>query len=80
MLTSSKSMRKIESIQERALRLLFDNYENTYGNLLERANKPNMVTRMHRSLAIEVYKTLNGYNPSYTKDVFMKNSRNSTPK
>ena len=78
MLTSPKSMRKIESIQERALRLLFDNYDNTYENLLERANKPNMVTRMHRSLAIEVYKTLNGYNPSYMKDVFMKNSRATT--
>ena len=78
MLISPKSMIKIESIQERALRLLFDNYNNTYENLLERANKPNMVTRMHRSLAIEVYKTLNDYNPSYMKDVFMKNSRATT--
>ena len=71
-------MRKIESIQEGTARLLFDDYVNTYENLLERANKPNMVTRMYRSLAIEVFKTLNGYNPSYMKDVFMKNSRATT--
>ena len=75
MLTSPKSMRKIENIQERVLRLLFDDHAETYENLLEKANKPNMVTRMHRSLAIEVYKTLNGYNPSYMKEIFMQNSR-----
>ena len=58
MLTSPKSMRKIENIQERVLQLLFENHAETYKKLLEKANKPNMVTRMHRSLAIEVYKTL----------------------
>ena len=68
-------MRKIENIQERVLRLLFDDHAEKYEKLLEKANKPNMATRMHRSLAIEVYKTLNGYNPSYMKEIFMQNSR-----
>ena len=78
MLTSPRSMRKIENIQERALRLLFDDYTNTYENLLDKANKPNMVIRMHRSLAIEVYKTINDYNPSYMKNIFIQNLRAAT--
>ena len=34
-----------------------------------------MITHMHSSLAIEVYKTLNGYKPSYMKEICMQNSR-----
>ena len=40
--TSMTSTNKIESIQKRALRLLYNDYTSTYDDLLAKANKPSM--------------------------------------
>ena len=42
------------------------------------ADKPLVAIKIHRVLAIEIYKTLNSYNPGYTKDIFIKNLRESS--
>ena len=78
MFTSPKSTRKIERIQERALRLLIDDYHSSYSELLAKSKKQSVSIRMHQILASEVYKTLNGYNPSYMNDIFIKNSRENS--
>ena len=70
MFTSPKSTRKIERIQERALRLLIDDYHSSYSELLAKSKKQSVSIRMHQILASDVYKTLNGYNPSYMNDIF----------
>ena len=41
--TSMRSTNKIDSIQKRALRLLCNDYTNTYDSLLAKAKKPSMV-------------------------------------
>ena len=76
--TSPKSIRKIESIQERALRLLFQDYTRIYEDILTRNGKNKFSTKLHICLAKEIYKTLNDLNPSYMKEVFMKNCRESS--
>jgi len=73
----TKSGRKIERVQERALRLLLNNYENDYESLLEISRKSKVYTRIHRILAKEVYKTLNDCNPGYMKTIFQKTLRNN---
>ena len=51
-------MRKQEKIQEQSLRLLFDDYECDYENLLLAANKTTLEIRKLRCLAIEIFKTI----------------------
>ena len=74
---SNESMRKIERIQERSLRLLYNDYESDYDSLLHKAEIPRMEIKRLRTLAIEVFKTLNDLNPTYMKEIFVKNRQYS---
>ena len=78
MFTSPNSGRKIERVQERALRLLLNDYSCDYDLLLEKSKKSKVYTRIHRILAKEVYKTLNDYNPGYMKTIFQKTLRENS--
>ena len=71
--SSPDSLRKIERIQERALRILYDDYVSASKVLLENANKTTFLIKQHKNLATEIFKTLNNLNPSYMKDIFIKN-------
>ena len=78
MFTSLKSVRKIEAVQKRALRILLNDYTSDYNTLLNMSKKSNVVTRIHRILAREVFKTLNDCNPEYMKTIFVKNLRENS--
>ena len=69
---SSKSLNKIEKIQERALRLLQNNFTSDYSELLSKSGKPSMEVKRLRALALEIFKTLNNLNPDYMKETFFK--------
>ena len=71
-LTSSKSINKIEKIQERALRYLHDDFTNSYDKLLETSNRSTMTVYRLRALCIEIFKTLNNINPPYMNTIFKK--------
>ena len=45
------STNKIEPIQKRALRLLYNDYTSNYDSLLAKANKPSMELKRYRALA-----------------------------
>ena len=49
--TSMTSTNKIEPIQKRALRLLYNDYTSNYDSLLAKANKPSMELKRYRALA-----------------------------
>jgi hypothetical protein len=49
---------KIEKIQERALRFIYNDYNSTYENLLIFSKLPTLKVRRLRTMAIEVYKIL----------------------
>ena len=71
---SKDSLKKQELIQKRALRLLLDDYESDYEHLLEKANKSTLEVRKLRSLALEIFKTLNDLNPTFMKEIFQLNT------
>ena len=70
---SPKSLYKIEKIQERARRLLQNDFTSDCSELLNKSGKPSMeVKRLRTSLALEIFKTLNNLNPDYMKEIFFK--------
>ena len=61
---------KIEKIQERALRLLFNDSTSSYDNLLSKAGKCSMRISRLRTLCIEIYKTVSKLNPPFIQNIF----------
>ena len=55
--TSMWSTNKIEPIQKRALRLLYNDYTSTCDSLLAKANKPSMEIKRYGTLALEILNT-----------------------
>ena len=53
-----KSMNKMESIQKRALQLLYNDFESNYSQLLDEAKKSTMAIAKLRCLCLEIYKTM----------------------
>ena len=65
-----KSIRKIEKIQKRCLRIALDGYDSDYHVLLRKSGKVTMEITRLRVLATEVFKTVNNLNQNYKKDIF----------
>ena len=53
---TDKNSKKIEKVQERALRFVYDDYTSSYINLLEKALVPSLQIRRIRTMALETYK------------------------
>ena len=70
MFSSAKSLNKVESLQKRALRFLYDNYDSSYESLLKLAGKSTINVTRIRSLCIEIFKTLNNINPIFMNEIF----------
>ena len=71
--TSAKQVNKIEKIQERALRFIFNDYFSDYESLLKKLKFPSMQIRRIRSLCVEIFKSLNDLNGPYMKELFIRN-------
>ena len=67
---SQISKKKIEKIQERALRILYNDFSSDYESILNKFGKSSMEVKQLRTLALEVFKTLNNMNPEYMKEIF----------
>ena len=67
---------KINRIQERALRIVYNDYKSNFKELLERDHSFTIQERNIQYLAIEAYKVKNGLSPVIMNDVFQfgKNS------
>ena len=71
---SVKSVRKMERIQERALRFLTNDVNSTYSDLLRKSSRSTMFLSRLKAIAIEVYKCVNDINPVFLNEMFhMKN-------
>ena len=62
----------IESIQKRALRFLLDDDNSSYTELLSKSKISSMNVSRLKTLCTEIFKTLNGLNPTYLQDIFQK--------
>lgn len=61
---------KLERIQERALRIIFNNKTDTYEDLLGRTEFPTLYNRRLQDIAILMYKVRNGLAPEYLAELF----------
>ena len=66
--------KKIEHIQERALRFMFNDKTSSYVSLLEKCGYTTLLLRRIKTIASEVFKSLHNLNPSFMNEMFeMKN-------
>ena len=66
--------RKIERIQERALRAVFNSHSESYENLLARAELPSLLNRRLQGIAILMYKVKYGLAPSIVNEPLKRKS------
>ena len=62
--------RKLERLQERALRAIYNCRTDTYEDLLRRANLPSLYNRRLQEILILMYKVKNGLAPDYIGELF----------
>ena len=67
---------KINRLHERALRIVYSDFKSSFEGLLMKGNSFSVHERNIESLAIEIYKFLNGLSPSFLINVFHKNISN----
>ena len=70
MFLSASLLKKIENLQKRALRFLYNNYEISYEELLLKSDRGTMNVNRLRLPCIEIYKTINNLNPEFLRDLF----------
>ena len=70
MLSSASSLKKIENLQKRTLRFLYNDYEISHEELLSKSSTSSMNVKRLRALCVELYKTSNKLNPNFTRDPF----------
>ena len=76
--TGETNLKKIEKIQERALRFIYNDYSSSYHELLTMSGLPSLKVRRMRTLALEVYKIIHKEGPTYLHDlVIVKDTRYS---
>lgn len=65
-----KNTVKLEKLQERALRFVFNDHQSSYEALLSRGNFLSLAMHRLKLLAIEVYKCVHKLNPEYMNNLF----------
>ena len=70
MFSSAKSLNKVESLQKRTLRFLYEDYVSLYEELLQKAGKETMKVNRSRSLCTEIYNSFNNINPTCMNGIF----------
>ena len=68
--STTKFLTKIESLQKRAVRFLYNDYSISYEDLLEKAGKVKISVNRLRNLSVEIYKTKNKLNPEFVNIIF----------
>ena len=66
---SAKNTVKMDKIQERALRFVYNDFTSSYEELLHMSKLPSLKVRRMRSIAIETFKIINRKGPSYLYDL-----------
>ena len=65
-----KNNNKMERIQKRALSIVFNDFDADYDELLNKMETNSILQTRLKRIAIEVYKSINGLNPSYIRSIF----------
>ena len=81
MFSHTKSLKKAEALQKRALRFLYDDYNSPSDENVKKCGKVNIQVIRLRYLCIEnlcreIYKTINNINPRFMKQIFQLKETN----
>ena len=81
MFSHTKSLKKAEALQKRALRFLYDDYNSPSEETVKKCGKVNIQVIRLRYLCIEnlcreIYKTINNINPRFMKQIFQLKETN----
>ncbi len=68
--------KRINRLQERALRMVYEDFTSSFLELLEKDRSCTIHQRNIQALAIEIYKTKNNLNPTFMKYIFVEKSVN----
>ena len=68
--SSASSLKKIEDLQKRTLKFLYNDYEISYEGLLINSDRATMNVYRFRIMCTEIYKTSNNLNPKFMRDLF----------
>ena len=68
--STSKSVEKIENIHKRCLRLALNDFKSDYKTLLDKSCKKSMKIGRIKTLATEIFKTVNELNSNFMKSIF----------
>ena len=74
--SSAKLLQKIEQLQGRALRFLYNDHTSSYNDLLLKSDKCMMLVARQRILCIEIFKTVKQLNPPFMQNIFELRSSN----
>ena len=66
---SKTDVKKLERLQKRGLRYVFNDFEASYEELLDRANMCTLETLRWRAMVVTVYRILHGLAPTYLSDL-----------
>ena len=61
---------KIEKINERALRILFNDFTSSYKELLDLSNSDTVLLTRLKNLTLDVFKSIKRLNPPYLNELF----------
>ena len=61
--------KKIEKIQQRTVRFIYQDYTSSYDTLLGKSKLPSLKVRRLRAIALEAFKILNNQTPVYLSDI-----------
>ena len=71
--TSIRNILKIEKLQRRALKIVFNDYVSSYTELLSKAKTQSLYISRIKSILIETFKSINKLNPKFLHEVFKIN-------
>jgi hypothetical protein len=60
---TEKNSKKLEKVQERALRFVYEDYNSSYEELLHKAKAPSLQIRQIRTMALETFKIVSKIAP-----------------
>ena len=68
------TQKKMEKVQERALRIVYEDFSSSYEDLLQKTGLPSLHIRRMRIMAIEFFKILNEMCPPVLSNLVQKRS------
>ena len=78
MFSHAKFLKKVETLQKRALRFLYHEHNFPLEEIFKKFGKVYIEVNRFRYVSIEIYKSINNINPSFMKQIFQLRDTNRT--